>query len=427
MLHKVLSDYAFVNPHVSVAGLPENLEVSFIPMQDVSEGGEWINRSTARLERVRSGFTRFQNSDVLVAKITPCFENGKGTLINKTENGLGFGSTEFHILRPLNEDVDPRFIYYVSQDISFRIMGETKMVGSAGQRRVPTKFFYEYELPTFDLNQQSQISDILDAISYTIRKTEELIAKYEQIKQGMMHDLFTQGVDGNGKLRPSYEDAPELYHETELGAVPKEWDVKCMGDITLKVTDRDHYTPFYADEGVPIISPKDFGEYECISFEKCKFITQKEHERNRKKTDLETGDIVFTRIGAGLGKAAIVTEDMPEFSILHSACMIRTDNNFYIPEYLLYFLKYDLLQRQIKREVQSIGVPDLGLDKIKGFLVLRPPKTEQEVIAKRMNAIENKIFSEFKYLQNLYQQKAGLMQDLLTGKVQVNVEKKEAA
>ncbi len=78
-----------------------------------------------------------------------------------------------------------------------------------------------------------------------------------------------------------------------------------------KISDRDHYTPIYSENGYPIISPKDFNSEEEISFDKCKFVGEREHERNRRKTDLVTNDIVFTRIGAGLGKACIVTEDMP--------------------------------------------------------------------------------------------------------------------
>ena len=114
-----------------------------------------------------------------------------------------------------------------------------------------------------------------------------------------------------------------------------------------------------------------FDSNEKISFAKCKYISLKAHLKNRKKTDLEVGDLVFTRIGAGLGKVCIVEPWMPEFSILHSASMIRVKKERMLSPFLMEFIKSNFLQRQIKVEVQSIGVPDLGLDKIKEFKRLK--------------------------------------------------------
>lgn len=82
---------------------------------------------------------------------------------------------------------------------------------------------------------QEKIAEVLVTIDEAIEKTEDLIAKYEQIKQGMMHDLFTRGVDQNDKLRPSYEDAPELYQETEVGIIPKDWDVMPLSQTARAV------------------------------------------------------------------------------------------------------------------------------------------------------------------------------------------------
>ena len=238
----------------------------------------------------------------------------------------------------------------------------------------------------------------------------------------MMHDLFTRGIDlKTGQLRPSFDDAPELYKESVLGMIPKEWEVEIFDDITLKVTDRDHFTPTYFEDGIPIISPKDFDSNEKISFAKCKYISLKAHFKNRKKTDLEVGDLVFTRIGAGLGKVCIVEPWMPEFSILHSASMIRVKKERMLSPFLMEFIKSNFLQRQIKVEVQSIGVPDLGLDKIKEFKALVPSPNEQKVIIEKFNSINSIIEREIKSLNKHKKIKKGLMQDLLTGKVEVTV------
>src|SRR5690606_15758042 len=110
--------------------------VPFIPMTDVSESGRWTFKQSRPLKSVTAGFTAFEEGDVLVAKITPCLENGKGVHAVGLENGIGFGSTEFHVLRARMGN-EPRFVFHLSQWRRFRRAAESQMVGSAGQQRVP--------------------------------------------------------------------------------------------------------------------------------------------------------------------------------------------------------------------------------------------------------------------------------------------------
>lgn len=299
----------------------------------------------------------------------------------------------------------------------------SRMASGSTRYGLSNKTIADFNVPLAPLREQQKIAHILTTVDNLIEKTQALIDKYTAVKQGMMHDLFTRGIDiATGQLRPSYEQAPELYKETELGWVPREWGVVPLRLVVDKIADRDHFTPIYYDEGIPIISPKDFGELDKISFEKCKYISIDAHDKNRKKTDLGVNDIVFTRIGAGLGKAAIVTPDMPEFSILHSAAMIRLNRKVMEPMYLLYLLKSFVIQRQIGVEVQSIGVPDLGLEKINEFMVLCPNKNEQIKAAGSIEAIDVSIEGEYKQLKAFQLLKKGLMQDLLTGRVRVKQE-----
>jgi len=190
-----------------------------------------------------------------------------------------------------------------------------------------------------------------------------------------------------------------------------DWSVLRFKETAEKISDRDHFTPTYVSNGIPIISPKDFDSNERIQFGKCKFITLEAHEKNRKKTDLETDDIVFTRIGAGLGKSCLVTKEMPEFSILHSAAMIRVQKEKVKPKYFLYYLKSELLQRQIGVEIQSIGVPDLGLDKINDFKILLPPSDQQQKIAKILTTIDQLI----EKTQALIDKHTAIKQGMMTG------------
>ena len=211
--NKPITSIAEVNPIVSISGLPDEYLVSFVGMADVSESGRLLNRHDRYLRGVKFGFTRFLEGDVLFAKITPCMENGKGAEAKHLRNKIGFGSTEFHVLRN-KQSGDPGFIYQVLQSPDFRLKAEARMTGSAGQKRVPSDFFdfYKTFIPSFP--EQRKIARILSTVDAVIEKTEAAIAKYKAIKAGMMRDLFTRGIDlATGKLRPSYEEAPELYGE----------------------------------------------------------------------------------------------------------------------------------------------------------------------------------------------------------------------
>jgi type I restriction enzyme S subunit len=202
------------------------------------------------------------------------------------------------------------------------------------------------------------------------------------------------------------------------------WVKKSLGEVIIKVADRDHFTPIYVESGVAMISPKDISLYEKIDFSDCKYITREAHELNRKKTDLKTGDLVFTRIGALLGKVCIVESWMPEFSILHSAAMIRADNSIIDSQYLMYFIKSIQFQSQIKNQIQSIGVPDLGLEKIKRFEIAYPSnKNGQRQIAKILSSCDIVIENTQAAIGKYKAIKQGMLQDLFTRGININTGK----
>ncbi len=175
-----LADICEINPRAEL--LDDNTLVSFVAMPDVSEDGK-INVDTHRTYgEVKKGFTNFKEGDVLFAKITPCMENGKGALATGLENGLGFGSTEFHVLRPNATIVLGQWLYYLTSWSAFRKDAEKHMTGSAGQKRVPKSFLekYEVDLPTIDdqeyqVLQLNRIREIIDARRQQLSALDDLI------------------------------------------------------------------------------------------------------------------------------------------------------------------------------------------------------------------------------------------------------------
>ena len=146
-----------INPKKSLdSRLVSGAEVSFVPMPAVTERGEIDATAIKEYDEVKTGFTYFAENDVLFAKITPCMENGKGAVAKGLHNGVGFGSTEFHVLRPISGMTDPYWIYALTAFSQFRMDAASNMTGSAGQRRVPASFLenYRVSLPPIELQEQ---------------------------------------------------------------------------------------------------------------------------------------------------------------------------------------------------------------------------------------------------------------------------------
>jgi len=191
-----ISGIADIDPPLTMA-LPDMDEmVSFIPMTDVSDNGEWTGHQRRVLREVHRGYTPFQNNDVLFAKITPCMENGKGCHLDGLVNGIGFGSTEFFVLRA-KPGFSARFIFYWMVTPIARRKATAFMIGSAGQQRVKRAFFDKFEVPLLPFAMQEKVTAILDVHEARIREEQEYLGKLKAIKKGLMQDLLTGRVRVN--------------------------------------------------------------------------------------------------------------------------------------------------------------------------------------------------------------------------------------
>jgi len=184
-----LGDFFELNP--TKTRLNDTDLVTFIRMEDISESGRIINQHCMPLSSIKKGFTFFERNDVLVAKITPCFENGKGACLDTLKTKSGFGSTEFHVLRAKKNAI-PRYVFYQTQTVEFRQRLEAEMIGTAGQKRVPAQAIINYSLPVLHLiDEQAAIAAILSDMDAEIAALEQRRDKTRALKQGMMQELLT--------------------------------------------------------------------------------------------------------------------------------------------------------------------------------------------------------------------------------------------
>lgn len=207
-----LADICQINPKkLNTTDLPDNLEVSFFPMPALSEVyGEITEPQTRLLKEVRTGFTNFSEGDVVFAKITPCMENGKAAIIGKLVNNIGFGTTEFFVLR-CGSRLYNRYLYHLLRDRHFRDEAKAVMTGAVGQQRVPKSFLEEYPLQIPPVDEQTEIARILDTAFAKEQQAKEaaeaILAQIDTMKKAILARAFRSELGTND---PTEESAIEI-------------------------------------------------------------------------------------------------------------------------------------------------------------------------------------------------------------------------
>ena len=187
-----LKEICIINPKKNLASKFSNdIEVSFVPMSSVSEQGDIDVSQRKNYSEVRKGFTYFAENDVLFAKITPCMENGKGAIATGLINGIGFGSTEFHILRPIKNITNPYWIYVLTSFKSFRKLAEVNMTGSAGQRRVPATFLKDYEVRLPPIELQNEFASFVQQVDKSKVAIQKSLDETQILFDSLMQKYFS--------------------------------------------------------------------------------------------------------------------------------------------------------------------------------------------------------------------------------------------
>jgi type I restriction enzyme S subunit len=187
-----LSSIAEVNPGApEVAQLAPNHLVDFVPMTSVSETGLMTVSNQRPIAEVAKGFTSFRQDDVLVAKITPCFENNKIALA-QIKTDYGFGSTEFHVIRCVPDLLSPKYLLHFLRQDRVRFAGERRMTGSAGQRRVPRVFLEELKIPLPPLVEQKRIAAILDQAEEVRKKRLKALRRLQDLAVARFREMFVE-------------------------------------------------------------------------------------------------------------------------------------------------------------------------------------------------------------------------------------------
>jgi type I restriction enzyme S subunit len=275
--------------------------------------------------------------------------------------------------------------------------------------------------------QQQKIAKILSTVDNLIEKTQTLIDKYTAIKQGMMADLLTRGIDMTtgphcGKLRPSVEDAPDLYKQTELGWVPKEWEVGLLNDFLKNI--EQGWSPDCETE------PANAGQWGVLKTTAVVWggfnpLANKALPINLKprcEYEITHGDVLMTRAGPGNRVGVVSYVDNTQARLMLSDKLYRVmPSKLLNKEYLALLLSSDSIQGQLNATKTGLAESqsNISQDIVKKLNIKIPQVNEQKLVVERIKSMSKKINAEKKFFDKLNFQKKGLMQDLLTGKVKV--------
>jgi type I restriction enzyme S subunit len=385
----------------------ENL-VTFLPMECVGADGRVDARRIVPAQQIPTGFVRFQRGDVLVAKITPCFENGKGACLDSLRTATGFGSTEFIVLRG-REGLDNQYLYRFTTTHGFRTAGADSMTGAGGQQRVRPAFVANYPMCLPPVDEQRAIVRFLDYADRRIRKyiaaKRKLIALLEEQKRAIIDRAVTRGLDPNVRLKDS--GVPWI------GMVPEHWSVRKAKHLFALRAVRSGKA-----HGKELLSV-----YTHIGVKPRKELEERGNKAST--TDeywlVEKGDIVVNKLLAWQGAVGMSEYEgvtSPAYDVLRP--LADAGSAFF---HLLFRTKR--MAEEFK--VHSTGIMDMRLrlywEQFGRILLPAPPVEEQrvlvEAVLRRTKHLVTAVASVGREVDLLREYRTRLISDVVTGKLDV--------
>lgn len=360
-----------VNPPARRARVLEPAdEVSFVPMEAVGEYGGLDLERTKPLDEIGAGYTAFEEGDVVVAKITPCFENGKGAIARGLQNGVGFGTTELHVLRT-GKRLDKQFLFYLTISHTFRMLGESEMYGAGGQKRVPPEFAKDFRIPLPPVDEQQTIASFLDAktaqIDALVAQKQLLIAKLKEKRSALIARTVTRGLPPEAAKAAGLEPNPEMKDSRVdwLGPVPKVWEViplkwraRCSSGDGIATEDVEPNET--TDSSIPVIGGNGLMGYAASS-------------------NIDHQVLVIGRVGALCGNVHIVT---PPAWITDNALVLRPKARAFDNRYLAHVLRF----RNLNDIAAKTAQPLITGTQVRDQRIPCPPMPEQTAMADFLDA-----------------------------------------
>jgi type I restriction enzyme S subunit len=304
---------------------------------------------------------------------------------------------------------------------------EAQAVGST-VKGIRIQDYLDIAVPLADANAQPVIAVVLNTLDAAIHGTEAIIAKLKAVKQGLLHDLLTRGIDANGELRPPQAEAPHLYKESSLGWIPKAWSVAAVGNLLSEPPRNGLYKPPHLiGRGALLVGQTAFTGDGSVKFEVARRAQVGQSELS--VFGLQVGDLLVSRVFAtldGVGQPVVVP-DLPEAAVYESNMMrMRPKPGVMTSMMLFNLLKLPSSRASVRSRAFLSNQASINRQGICSVELALPSWEEQLAIDARVNTLTDRLKYEIEALTKFLSEKAGLMDDLLTGRVRVTPSLDEA-
>lgn len=371
--------------------------MDLIPVGSTYSGNFKLKKST----EISSG-TYIEDGDILLAKITPCFENGKQCIITGLPNGFGIASTEIIPIKEKTGTSSKYFLFYYLLQSDIRTLIAGKMEGATGRQRVPVHLIKELLIPFPSLNEQQKIAAVLFKIQQAIEIQVAIIEKTRELKKSTLHHVFTNGLRG------------EKLKETEIGPMPESWEAARVGKYCQK-PEYGFTESAIADEiGPKFLRITDITEngvnWNTVPYCRCS-------QNLFPKYELKENDILFARIGATTGKSHIVKN--PPRAIFASYLIRLRPLYDLVPAYLYDFFNSEAYWDQVNANKKNNLKGGVNSSFLSDIIFPLPSKSEQMEIANIILTIDHKIeihTAKKSTLQDLFKT---MLNKLMTGEIRV--------
>ena len=454
-----LEEVSELNPRIDRQSIDEDLEVTFLPMKNVEELSGKIDLSETKRfsELKKKSYTPFRDGDILFAKVTPCMENGKIAIAYDLKNGIGFGSTEFHVVRLSTEQSRPFFFFCFLQQ-KFRQEAKRAMTSGVGLLRVPTNYMRKVLLPLPPLPEQhrivAKIQELFTKLNAGINELRKAQSQLKQYRQSVLKAAFegklTEAwrVEHQDKIEPASVllerilkerrekwEAEQLEQMKAKGKIPKDdkWKAKYkepvapdtndlpelpngwkwvkLGQATYLITkgSSPRWQGFnYVDKGILFLRSQNVG-WGGLNLSNIAYLPEAFNEKE-KKSVLQRGDVLLNLVGASIGRAAITSDELEGANMNQAVALIRLVRNGLDNKFLMTYLISPDAQSIIHEKKVDVARANLSLADVSEFAAPLPPFSEQQAIVSEVESrlsvaaeVEKTITVELKRAEQLRQ------------------------
>jgi type I restriction enzyme S subunit len=397
---------------------------------DIDDEGHVVGGGATRsIPKTKLRAKQLQHGDILLEGSGggPDKPVGRVALFDADANSApAICSNFFKTLRPKRSVVNERFLWrklgwFYNQPALLALQQQTTgIINLKFSEYLDARFEVPVELP-----EQTKIAQILDALDTTICQTEAIIEKLKQVKQGLLHDLLTRGIDANGELRPAQSEAPHLYKESVLGWIPREWEARRLEELLSGDDPAMRSGPFgsallkseLVKSGLPLLGIDNVHVERFVS-DFTRFVTEKKFNELSRYA-VRPYDLMITIMGT-VGRCCLVPEDVGRALSSKHTWTITLDKAKYSPLLAMLQINYSpWVLRQFAKDEQGGIMAAIRSETLRTLSLPTPSIDEQLEIETRMRAVSDRIDIESAVFRKLLLEKAGLMDDLLTGRVRV--------